>query len=87
MEDLLSGLTQGEHERIINLLTAPEQPWSLFIISNDREIANKTDRVILMRDGQIIHDLPQEEARFLADFQSIVRPAESPASVFQLSNQ
>lgn len=85
MEDLLSGLSQAEHKRIINLMTAPDRPWSLLIISNDREIAEQTDRVVIMREGQIIHDMPSKEASYLAEYQSIVRPAASHADLFQLS--
>jgi ABC-type bacteriocin/lantibiotic exporter with double-glycine peptidase domain len=54
MEDDLTQFEHAEKQRIITYLTDPSHPWTLLIISNDREVMEACDRVIVLKDGTII---------------------------------
>jgi ABC-type transport system involved in cytochrome bd biosynthesis fused ATPase/permease subunit len=54
--DHLNKLDPVEGKQIIDFLVSPENPWTLIVISNQAEVASKCDRVVLMKDGQIIAD-------------------------------
>ena len=54
MGEFLPHLEPRRRERIIRYLTDKDQPWTLVAISHDPEFASRCDRVIMMRQGQII---------------------------------
>jgi ABC-type bacteriocin/lantibiotic exporter with double-glycine peptidase domain len=52
--DHLNQLDQLEGMQIMDMLVGRDNPWTLIIISNQAEIAAKCDRVVVMKDGEII---------------------------------
>lgn len=54
--DHLTRLDPIECGEIMNFLVRPENHWTLVVISNQVSIAEKCDRVVLMKDGSIIGD-------------------------------
>jgi ABC-type bacteriocin/lantibiotic exporter with double-glycine peptidase domain len=54
--DHLTRLDPVECGEIMNFLVRPENHWTLIVISNQVSIAEKCDRVVLMKDGTIIGD-------------------------------
>ncbi len=44
----------AERESVADLLTGPDAPWTLFVVSNDPVFASRCDRVVLMEEGRIV---------------------------------
>lgn len=70
-EEFLQSLQPEEQEKMANLLTARNQPWTLLAVSNDPLLAARCERIILMKDGQIITQGSYEELREHPDFRRI----------------
>ncbi|MFN3382868.1 MAG: ATP-binding cassette domain-containing protein, partial [Runella zeae] len=56
--DALRDIERTERLRIIDLLTAPENSWTLVVLSNDPAFMGACDRVIVMEEGTIIANGP-----------------------------
>jgi ABC-type bacteriocin/lantibiotic exporter with double-glycine peptidase domain len=56
MEELLAKFERKERENIIELLTDKNQKWTLVVVSNDAALAEKCDRVFVMKDGEIVDE-------------------------------
>lgn len=54
--DHLSKLDPIEGGKIVDFLVDKMNPWTLVVISNQSEIAAKCDRVVLMKNGEIIEN-------------------------------
>jgi ABC-type bacteriocin/lantibiotic exporter with double-glycine peptidase domain len=54
LEDPLEHIDEHEKHKIIDFLTAPENQWTMIVVSSDPYFAQKCDRVALMADGNII---------------------------------
>ena len=56
--DHLSRLDPVEGEKIFDFLVDKKNPWTLVVISNQKEVAAKCKNVVLMKDGEIISNTP-----------------------------
>lgn len=54
LEDTFFHLEKERMEKIKKLLFTDERPWTLVIASNDIEIANACDKVLIIKDGEIL---------------------------------
>ncbi len=54
LEDTFFHLEKERMEKIKKLLFSSLKPWTLVIASNDIEIANSCDRVLIVKDGKIL---------------------------------
>lgn len=56
IEDMMGILEGNEREVITNILTDKKQPWTLISVSDDDYLAKRCDRVVVLKDGQIVFD-------------------------------
>ena len=56
LTDFFNDFLKSEKIRLMNTLTAEEQPWTLIAVSNDPLIMSSCDRVILLENGSIKTD-------------------------------
>lgn len=63
MEDDFYNFERLEKQRIIRYLTDRNQPWTLLIVSNDADVAEACDRVVVMKDGAVIANTPSDQLR------------------------
>lgn len=70
MEELLAKFERKERENIIDFLTNKKQKWTLAVVSNDPDLARKCDRVIVLKDGNIISEGTYDEVSEHTCFQS-----------------
>ncbi len=63
VEEVMHNLQRNIKENISNFLTAKKQPWSILVVSNDPIMASKCDRVVVLKEGEIIADAPHEEIK------------------------
>ncbi|MBL7818420.1 MAG: ATP-binding cassette domain-containing protein [Saprospiraceae bacterium] len=54
IEELMANLEYTDRLRIANLLTDKSQNWTLIAVTDDPVLASRCDRVIVMKEGQII---------------------------------
>ncbi len=70
--DHLVRLDPIESEKIVDFLVDRTNPWTLVIVSNQSDIAVRCDKVVLMKDGEIIgndhyNELPEKEMFYQAN--------------------
>ena len=73
VEELMANLEYTDRIRIAELLTDKNQPWTLIAVTDDPELARRCDRVIVMRDGQIIMDDTFEAIKKTEHFRKIFK--------------
>lgn len=73
VEEVMHNLQRDIKESISSFLTDKAQPWSLLVVSNDPVMASKCDRVVVLKDGEIISNAPFEETK-KAPFYSEIFP-------------
>lgn len=55
LEDGWLAIEESNRNRIIDFLTAKNQKFTLVLISNQQTLVDKCDRVLMMKDGQILN--------------------------------
>ncbi|WP_109831645.1 peptidase domain-containing ABC transporter [Reichenbachiella versicolor] len=53
LNDFFNDFLRSERRELMNMLADPDNPWTLVVVSNDRLIMDKCDRVIIMEKGTI----------------------------------
>lgn len=71
LEEFLNRLQPKERERMADMLTDRSQPWTLLTVSNDPLVAARCERIILMKEGNIIAQGTYQELRDHEDFDQI----------------
>ena len=56
---------------MIDLLTSPNNNWTLIAVSDDLEFAKKCDRIFIMRKGEIIEEGTFEEIQACPHFNNV----------------
>jgi len=56
LNDFFQVFDRSEKLKLIDYLTAPHQKWSLIVVSNDPLVMKYCDRVIIMKEGEIVSD-------------------------------
>ena len=71
LEEFLNKLQPNDRERMSDMLTARSQPWTLLAVSNDPLLAARCERIILMKDGEIVAQGDYTELRDNPHFERI----------------
>jgi len=53
MDDVLNSLDTPDRHRIHQLLTDKSNSWTLIVVTEDEDLVQRCDKVVMMRDGQI----------------------------------
>ncbi len=61
LEDTFEHLDRGHRESIIDFLTHPDRTWTLVAVSNDAYLAKCSDRILVMKDGQVVRSGKYDE--------------------------
>lgn len=73
MEEPLAALHFKDRIQVAKYLTDRDRPWTLICVTEDPVMAAVCDRVLLMKDGEIIFDGSFEEAQKTEDFDRVFR--------------
>lgn len=73
IEELMANLEQIDRLRIATLLTDKNQPWTLVAVTDDAELASRSDRVIVMKEGEIVAEGTFEEIKKTPHFSRIFK--------------
>jgi ABC-type bacteriocin/lantibiotic exporter with double-glycine peptidase domain len=53
MDNVLDGLDSFDKMRIYNLITAPENTWTMMVVTDDAQLIRRCDKVIFLEDGMV----------------------------------
>ena len=67
-------LEPHECEGIMDFLVDPANRWTLVIVSNHAGIASRCERIVLMKNGEVIEDAPFKELNNTGVFQHLINP-------------
>ena len=56
VEEVMANLEYADRIRVADLLTDKSKNWTLVAVTNDPVLASRCDRIVLMKDGQIIEE-------------------------------
>jgi ABC-type cobalamin/Fe3+-siderophores transport system ATPase subunit len=56
IEELMANLEYTDRLRIAEVLTDRRQPWTLMVVTDDPLLAARCDRVLIMKNGNIIQE-------------------------------
>lgn len=73
MEEPLAGLNFKDRLGIAQFLTDRKQPWSLVCVTEDPVLAALCDRVLILKEGEVVLDGSFEEAQKSKDFDRVFR--------------
>ena len=73
MEEPLAGLNFKDRLGIAQFLTAKTQPWTLVCVTEDPVIAALCDRVLILKEGEIIQEGSFETIQQSKDFDRVFR--------------
>jgi ABC-type bacteriocin/lantibiotic exporter with double-glycine peptidase domain len=73
IEELMANLEQIDRIRIAALLTDKMQPWTLVAVTDDAELASRCDRIIVMKDGEIIAEGTFEDIKKTVHFKRVFK--------------
>jgi ABC-type bacteriocin/lantibiotic exporter with double-glycine peptidase domain len=73
MEEPLAALNFKDRLNIAHYLTDKTKPWTLVCVTEDPVMAAVCDRVLIMKEGEVIFDGPFEAAQQSKDFERVFR--------------
>jgi ABC-type bacteriocin/lantibiotic exporter with double-glycine peptidase domain len=56
IKDAFQSIRINEKKKIIDFLFHPDQPWTIIIASEDKTVAEKSNRILILEDGKISAD-------------------------------
>jgi ABC-type bacteriocin/lantibiotic exporter with double-glycine peptidase domain len=73
IEELMANLEQIDRLKIASLLTDKNQSWTLAAVTDDAELASRCDRIIVMKDGEIVAQGTFEEIKKTVHFNRVFK--------------
>jgi ABC-type bacteriocin/lantibiotic exporter with double-glycine peptidase domain len=73
MEEPFSFLEKNDRNHIAGLLTSPDQPWTLIVVTDDPVIAMMCNRIIIMDKGRIVEMGTYAQLMASAHFQNVFK--------------
>jgi len=73
LEDTFGNMETEDKTRMIELLTGKQNNWTLIGISDDLEFAKKCDRILIMKEGEIIESGTFQEIQNSMHFRKVFK--------------
>ncbi|WP_242926607.1 peptidase domain-containing ABC transporter [Pontibacter vulgaris] len=73
IDNYWAGMAKTEKEEFLHLLTSPQFTWTIIIVSNDREVMQLCDRVLVLQDGYLAANGSYEEIKHLDVLQELTQ--------------
>ena len=73
IEEPFKHLLYDEQVQLADALTGPDSPWTLVVVSNDPMLASKCDRVVVMKDGEIVEEGSYREIQQCVHFNHVFK--------------
>lgn len=72
LNDLLHELERADKLKILQFLIDKKNPWTLICVSNDPLIMSACDRIIFMKEGEVVKEAPYEAMLARRDFKEAI---------------
>lgn len=73
IDNYWAGMAKTEKEEFLHLLTSPQFTWTIIIVSNEREVMQLCDRVLVLQDGYLAANGSYEEIKHLDVLQELTQ--------------
>jgi ABC-type bacteriocin/lantibiotic exporter with double-glycine peptidase domain len=73
IEELMANLEQIDRLKIATLLTDKNQSWTLAAVTDDAELASRCDRVVVMKEGEIVAEGTFEDIKKTVHFKRVFK--------------
>jgi ABC-type bacteriocin/lantibiotic exporter with double-glycine peptidase domain len=73
IEELMANLEQIDRLKIATLLTDKNQSWTLAAVTDDAELASRCDRIIVMKEGEIVAEGTFEQIKKTVHFNRVFK--------------
>jgi ABC-type bacteriocin/lantibiotic exporter with double-glycine peptidase domain len=73
IEELMANLEQIDRLKIACLLTDKNHPWTLAAVTDDAELASRCDRIIVMKEGEIVAEGTFEDIKKTVHFKRVFK--------------
>jgi ABC-type bacteriocin/lantibiotic exporter with double-glycine peptidase domain len=73
IEELMANLEQIDRLKIASLLTDKNQSWTLAAVTDDAELASRCDRVVVMKEGEIVAEGTFEDIKNTVHFKRVFK--------------
>ena len=77
VDECLATVEPAARQELIDVLTAPDAPWTLLIVSHTRDLLAACDRVLVLRAGEVVADAPWAVVMRLPEVASLLPSARS----------
>jgi len=77
VDECLATVEPAARHELIDVLTAPDAPWTLLIVSHTRDLLAACDRVLVLRAGEVVADAPWAVVMRLPEVASLLPSARS----------
>jgi len=64
-------------QEFVDVLTAPDAPWTLLVVSHTRDLLAACDRVLVLRAGELVADAPWAVVMRLPEVAALLPSARS----------
>lgn len=73
IDNYWAGMAKTEKEEFLHLLTSSQFTWTIIIVSNEREVMQLCDRVLVLQDGYLAANGSYEEIKHLDVLQELTQ--------------
>lgn len=73
VEGFFQHLEQSDRKHVAEVLTDRNRPWTLIAVSNDTGLASRCDRILILKDGQIVEEGSYEKIRKSPHFRHVFK--------------
>lgn len=73
IEELMANLEQIDRVRIAALLTDKSQTWTLVAVTDDAELASRCDRIVVMKEGEVVAEGTFEDIKKTPHFNRVFK--------------
>jgi len=77
IDDCLSTVEPSARQEFVDVLTAPDAPWTLLVVSHTRDLLAACDRVLVLRAGELVADAPWAVVMRLPEVAALLPSARS----------
>jgi len=77
IDECLSTVEPSARQELVDVLTAPDAPWTLLVVSHTRDLLAACDRVLVLRAGEVVADAPWAVVMRLPEVAALLPSARS----------
>ncbi|MBM3884565.1 MAG: ATP-binding cassette domain-containing protein [Gemmatimonadetes bacterium] len=77
VDECLATVEPSARQELIDVITSPDAPWTLLVVSHTRDLLAACDRVLVLRAGEVVADAPWAVVMRLPEVAALLPSARS----------